>query len=118
MAEFYENLCHLGTKAIGPLARLGASAEANEPYVMSHDARGRRVDRLVTSSAWRELRRQSSLEGIVSVAYGADRERLGAAARVLQMARVRWAVALVFFFPPLFPSARGPFPMGHSAACG
>ncbi|KCV72372.1 hypothetical protein H696_01766 [Fonticula alba] len=88
MAEFYENLCHLGTKAIGPLARLGASAEANEPYVMSHDARGRRVDRLVTSSAWRELRRQSSLEGIVSVAYGADRERLGAAARVLQMARL------------------------------
>ncbi|CAK4015902.1 acyl- dehydrogenase like [Lecanosticta acicola] len=46
-----------------------ADAERNVPYVRTHDAWGRRVDRLVTSEGWRNLQNMGLAEGIVAIGH-------------------------------------------------
>jgi putative acyl-CoA dehydrogenase len=85
LAEIEPDLHRLGHRAATDILALGESAEASPPRHIPYDAWGRRVDRLETSGAWRELDRISATEGIVATAY--DR-RHGAHSRIDQFARL------------------------------
>src|SRR5450759_3085392 len=84
-ADIEPDLRRLGHRAVTDILALGESAEASPPRHVPYDAWGRRVDRIDTSDAWRELDRISATEGIVATAY----ERAhGAHSRIDQFARL------------------------------
>jgi putative acyl-CoA dehydrogenase len=84
-AEVEPDLRRLGHRAATDILSLGESAEASPPRHVPYDAWGRRVDRIETSDAWRELDRIAATEGIVATAY----ERAhGAHSRIHQFARL------------------------------
>jgi putative acyl-CoA dehydrogenase len=84
-AEIEPDLHRLGHRAATDILALGESAEASPPRHVPYDAWGRRVDRIETSDAWRELDRIAATEGIVATAY----ERAhGAHSRIHQFARL------------------------------
>ncbi len=78
-------LQRMGELTAGPLWELMRQAEDEPPTVQSYDADGRRVDRLRTSPAWKELHDLSAREGLVAVAYDPD---LGVHARLVQSAMI------------------------------
>ncbi len=84
-AEIEPDLRRLGHRVVTDIFALGESAEASPPRHVPYDAWGRRVDRIDTSDAWRELDRISAREGIVAIGY----ERAhGAHSRIDQFARL------------------------------
>jgi alkylation response protein AidB-like acyl-CoA dehydrogenase len=84
-AELEPDLRRLGHRAATDILALGEAAEASPPRHVPYDAWGRRVDRIETSDAWRELDRIAATEGIVATAY----ERAhGAQSRIHQFARL------------------------------
>jgi len=84
-SEIEPDLRRLGHRVVTDILALGESAEASPPRHVPYDAWGRRVDRIDTSDAWRELDRISATEGIVATAY----ERAhGAHSRIDQFARL------------------------------
>jgi len=83
--EIEADLRRLGNRAATDILALGESAEASPPRHVPYDAWGRRVDRIETSDAWRELDRISATEGIVATAY---ERRHGAHSRIDQFARL------------------------------
>ncbi|MDP9201912.1 MAG: acyl-CoA dehydrogenase family protein [Gemmatimonadota bacterium] len=84
-AEIEPDLRRLGHRVVTDILALGESAEASPPRQVAYDAWGRRVDRIETSNAWRELDRIAATEGIVATGY----ERIhGAHSRIDQFARV------------------------------
>jgi len=85
LAEIEPDLRRLGDRAATDILALGESAEASPPRHVPYDAWGRRVDRIETSDAWRELDRISASEGIVATAY---ERRHGAHSRIHQFARL------------------------------
>ena len=85
LAEIEPGLQRLGARAATDILALGESAEASPPRHVPYDAWGRRVDRIETSEAWRELDRISATEGIVATAY---ERRHGALSRIDQFARL------------------------------
>jgi putative acyl-CoA dehydrogenase len=85
LAEIEPDLRRLGHRAATDILALGESAEASPPRHVPYDAWGRRVDRIETSDAWRELDRISATEGIVATAY---ERRHGAHSRIHQFARL------------------------------
>jgi putative acyl-CoA dehydrogenase len=84
-AEIEPDLRRLGHRAVNDILALGESAEASPPRHVPYDAWGRRVDRIDTSDAWRELDRISATEGIVATAY---ERAYGAHSRIDQFARL------------------------------
>ncbi len=85
LAEIEPDLRRLGHRAATDILALGESAEASPPRHVPYDAWGRRVDRIETSDAWRELDHISASEGIVATAY---ERRHGAHSRIHQFARL------------------------------
>jgi alkylation response protein AidB-like acyl-CoA dehydrogenase len=84
-AEIEPDLRRLGHRVATDILALGESAEASPPRHVPYNAWGRRVDRIETSDAWRELDRIAATEGIVATAY----ERVhGAHSRIHQFARL------------------------------
>jgi alkylation response protein AidB-like acyl-CoA dehydrogenase len=84
-AEIEPELRRLGHRAVTDIFALGESAEASPPRHVPYDAWGRRVDRIETSDAWRELDGIAATEGIVATSY----ERAhGAHSRIDQFARL------------------------------
>jgi putative acyl-CoA dehydrogenase len=84
-AHIEPGLRELGLRVATDILALGESAEASPPRHIPYDAWGRRVDRIETSDAWRELDRIAATEGIVATAY----ERAhGAHSRIHQFARL------------------------------
>src|SRR3954468_4331634 len=67
--EIEPDLRRLGDRAATDILSLGEKAESSPPRHVPFDAWGRRVDRIETSDAWRELDRISASEGIVATAY-------------------------------------------------
>ncbi|MFL5557077.1 MAG: acyl-CoA dehydrogenase family protein [Gemmatimonadaceae bacterium] len=85
LADVEPDLRRLGQRAVADILSLGEAAEASPPRHVPYDAWGRRVDRIETSDAWRELDRISATEGIVATGY----ERAhGAHSRIDQFARL------------------------------
>jgi alkylation response protein AidB-like acyl-CoA dehydrogenase len=84
-AEVEPDLHRLGHRVATDILALGESADASPPRHIPYDAWGRRVDRIETSDAWRELDRVSATEGIVATGY---ERRHGAHSRIDQFARL------------------------------
>src|ERR1700693_5361469 len=85
LAEIEPDLHRLGHRAATDILALGEAAEGSPPRHVASDGWGRRIDRIETSDAWRELDHISATEGIVATAY----ERThGAHSRVDQFARL------------------------------
>ena len=84
-AELEPDLRRLGARVATDILALGEAAEAEPPRHVPYDAWGRRVDRIETSEAWRELDRVSAREGIVATAY---ERRHGAHSRIDQFVRL------------------------------
>jgi len=83
--EIEPDLRSLGQRVVTDILALAEQAEASPPRHVPYDAWGNRVDRIVTSDAWRELDRISASEGIVATAY----ERAhGEFSRIHQLARL------------------------------
>jgi alkylation response protein AidB-like acyl-CoA dehydrogenase len=85
LAEIEPDLRRLGHRAATDILALGESAEASPPRHVPYDAWGRRVDRIETSDAWRQLDHISATEGIVATAY---ERKHGAHSRIHQFARL------------------------------
>ena len=84
-AEVEPGLQRLGARAAGDLLARADAAEAEPPHHVPFDPWGRRIDRIETSAAWRELDRIAAEEGIVATAY----ERVhGPFSRVHQLAKL------------------------------
>ena len=84
-AEIEPELHRLGHRAATDILALGEEAEKDPPRHVPYDGWGRRVDRIETSDAWRELDRISAAEGIIATAY--ERSH-GAFSRIDQFARL------------------------------
>jgi putative acyl-CoA dehydrogenase len=84
-AEVEPGLRRLGHRAATDILALGESAEESPPRHIPYDAWGRRIDRIETSDAWRELDHISATEGIVATAY---ERKHGAHSRIDQFARL------------------------------
>ena len=82
-ADVAPQLATLGDAAAGPLRALGDQAQAEPPRLVSYDAWGRRVDRIVCSPAWAALGAESVRLGLAALPYDAPH---GAASRVVQAA--------------------------------
>src|SRR3954453_16125733 len=83
--EIEPDLPRPGARAATDILSLGEKAESSPPRHVPFDAWGRRVDRIETSDAWRELDRISAMEGIVAIAY---ERKHGARSRIDQFARL------------------------------
>jgi alkylation response protein AidB-like acyl-CoA dehydrogenase len=68
-AEIEPELRQLGHRVVTDIFALGEAAEATPPRHVPYDAWGRRVDRIDTSEAWRQLDRIAATEGIVATGY-------------------------------------------------
>ena len=85
LADVEPDLRRLGQRAVTDILALGEEAEQSPPRHIPFDAWGKRIDRIETSDAWRELDRISAAEGIVAAAY----ERAhGIHSRIDQFARL------------------------------
>jgi putative acyl-CoA dehydrogenase len=85
LADVEPNLRRLGQRVATDILELAEAAEREPPQHVPYDPWGKRVDRIETSDAWRELDRISATEGIVATAY----ERAhGALSRIDQFARL------------------------------
>jgi acyl-CoA dehydrogenase len=96
----------LGREAAGPLAELARQAEADPPRHVPFDAWGRRVDRVETCSAWRELQDAAARWGLYAVPYEPG---LGPHARLHQG-------ALLALYAPSSAIASCPLAMTDGAA--
>src|SRR5215208_1794663 len=84
-AELEPDLRRLGHRVVTDILALAEAAEMSPPRHVPYDAWGRRVARIETSDAWRELDRVSATEGLVATGY----ERAhGAHSRIDQFARL------------------------------
>jgi alkylation response protein AidB-like acyl-CoA dehydrogenase len=105
-AELEPDLRRLGERAAGDILGLGEAAEVEPPRHVPFDPWGRRIDRIETSAAWRELDRISAEEGLVAIGY----ERAhGALSRIDQFARL-------YLFSPSSATYSCPLAMSDGAA--
>src|SRR2546423_13613074 len=85
LGEIEPELHRLGDRVVTDILALEEAAEVEPPRHVQYDPWGARVDRIVTSDAWRALDRVSAEEGIVAPGY----ERAhGAHSRIHQFARL------------------------------
>ena len=85
LTDIEPDLRRLGQRAVTDIRALGEEAEASPPRHVAYDGWGKRVDRIETSDAWKELDRIAAAEGIVATAY----ERAhGIHSRIDQFARL------------------------------
>ena len=69
LADIEPDLRRLGNRVATDILALAERAEASPPKHVPYDAWGRRIDRIETSDAWRELDSISASEGIVATAF-------------------------------------------------
>ena len=85
LREIEPGLRELGQRVVTDILALDQAAESAPPKHIPFDAWGRRVDRIETNEAWRELDHISATEGIVATAY---ERKHGAYSRIHQLARL------------------------------
>lgn len=67
--EVFPDLEGFGSRLCEEIDSLGRQAELEPPFLRTYDAWGKRVDELVTSSAWKRMHEISAEEGLVAIAY-------------------------------------------------
>ncbi|CAL1534839.1 unnamed protein product [Lymnaea stagnalis] len=64
-----EDLTRFGQRAVGEIYELSLRMEAEQPRLEQIDAWGRRVDKLVTSTAWHRMKEIAAEEGMIACGY-------------------------------------------------
>lgn len=64
-----EDLERFGNRLLSQVKPLSRECELNPPVFRQYDAWGRRVDHIVTCSAWRSMKAIAAEEGLVAAAY-------------------------------------------------
>ncbi|TRY86124.1 hypothetical protein DNTS_030199 [Danionella cerebrum] len=83
--EVQEKLCCFGEAVASEVDALGRECELNPPTLERFDPWGRRVDRIITHSAWQRLKCFSAQQGLVAEGYEANH---GVWSRVYQMCKM------------------------------
>ncbi|KAJ3214393.1 hypothetical protein HDU67_001726, partial [Dinochytrium kinnereticum] len=85
-SEISADLTSFGSLVAGSqIAEYSKDAQTNLPYVEQYDAWGKRIDRLHTAEGWKQMKRISAEEGLVSIAY---ERKHGEFSRVHQFAKI------------------------------
>ncbi|RDD46451.1 Acyl-CoA dehydrogenase family member 11, partial [Trichoplax sp. H2] len=64
-----KDLTRFGHRTATDILENGRQAELNPPQLVTHDAWGRRINRLETSSGWKSMHAVSAQEGLVAIPY-------------------------------------------------
>lgn len=63
------DLCAFGERVASEVEEWGRECEVTPPCLVHFDSWGRRVDRIVTSPAWKRMKDLSAREGLVAIGY-------------------------------------------------
>jgi hypothetical protein len=69
LPEIEADLRRFGSRVATDLYKLHLEAERNPPRLENFDAWGNRVDKLLTCQEWKELKKVSATEGLISIPY-------------------------------------------------
>ncbi|NWH21097.1 ACD11 dehydrogenase, partial [Grus americana] len=69
LEEVNQDLERFGNRLLTQIKPLGWECELNPPVFRQYDAWGRRVDHIVTCSAWRRMKEIAAEEGLIAEAY-------------------------------------------------
>ncbi|XP_069651504.1 acyl-CoA dehydrogenase family member 11 isoform X2 [Haliaeetus albicilla] len=69
LEEVNQDLETFGNRLLTKIKHLGWECELNPPVFRQYDAWGRRVDHIVTCSAWRRMKEIAAEEGLIAEAY-------------------------------------------------
>ncbi|XP_074777445.1 acyl-CoA dehydrogenase family member 11-like isoform X2 [Athene noctua] len=69
LEEVNQDLERFGNRLLTTIKPLGWECELNPPVFRQYDAWGRRVDHIVTCSAWRRMKEIAAEEGLIAEAY-------------------------------------------------
>ncbi|XP_009274633.1 PREDICTED: acyl-CoA dehydrogenase family member 11 isoform X2 [Aptenodytes forsteri] len=69
LEEVNRDLERFGNRLLTKIKPLGWECELNPPVFQQYDAWGRRVDHIVTCSAWRRMKEIAAEEGLIAEAY-------------------------------------------------
>lgn len=95
LQEFEPDLRRFGERLLTEVEPLADAVNACDPRLRRFDAAGERVDAIITSPAWRQIRDIAAAEGLVALPY----ERAhGQFSRVHQMAKLFMGAPLLAFF--------------------
>ena len=81
----FEELHYFGDRLLREVDYLGQEAERDEPRLEQYDAWGNRIDRILTSSAWKQLDAISAETGLVAIGY---ERKFGSFSRAYQFAKL------------------------------
>lgn len=62
-------MCGFGERVAKEVDGWGRECEVNPPRLVHFDPWGRRVDHIVTSPAWKRMKKLSAQEGLVAIGY-------------------------------------------------
>ncbi|CAH1801951.1 unnamed protein product [Owenia fusiformis] len=63
------DLTKFGHRVATDIMKLGEQCEKEQPRLIQYDAWGKRVDKIVTCQAWRDLHDVSATEGLIAIPY-------------------------------------------------
>ncbi|KAK3233439.1 protein kinase super protein [Cymbomonas tetramitiformis] len=85
LERFEPDLERFGWRVVTEVKDLGQRAEREPPRLESYDAWGSRIDKVVTSTAWKALHDIAAEEGLIATGY---ERNFGAASRVYQFTKL------------------------------
>lgn len=63
------DLEQFGDKVANEYLKMAQNAEEVKPYLVKHDAFGKRIDEIKTSEGWRFFKPEAAKEGLISIPY-------------------------------------------------
>lgn len=69
IADIFPELEQFGWRVAHDIYTLHRECELNPPRLEHYDAWGKRVDNIVTSPAWKQMKSISAEEGLIAIAY-------------------------------------------------
>lgn len=104
--DVLKHLKAVGEKAAGEWCNWAEESEENLPVLTQYDPWGRRIDEISNSTAWKNLEKAASIEGIVATAFERKQQQYS---RVYQM-------ALLYLYHPSSAFFSCPLAMTDGAA--
>lgn len=80
-----QDLVQFGEAVSGPIWQLGRDCEEQPPILKKTDPWGKTVDQIITCQAWKDQKKISAREGLISIAY---ERKQGQFSRVYQVAKL------------------------------
>ncbi|XP_012819170.1 novel acyl-CoA-dehydrogenase protein isoform X1 [Xenopus tropicalis] len=85
LSEMSQDCKRFAQRLVEEIDSLGRDCELNPPRLQQYDAWGRRVDQIITCSAWKKMKELSAEEGLVAEAY---ERRYSSWSRLIQVVKL------------------------------